>query len=496
MATARATARSDAAPSGAASGGAGGDAVRRAREAGATWSRWPVAQRLGVIRRLRRRLAERPLDLAATATLPWRSCTAETLTAEVLPLLDACRFLEKRARSLLAPRRPGLRGRPAWLFGSHLEIRREPLGVVLVIGPSNYPILLAGVQLLQALVAGNAVVVKPGRDGFGAMRLLGEVLSDCGLPEGAVQVLPEEIEGAVSALAEGVDKVVLTGSHSTGRTVMRTLAETATPAVMELSGCDAVVVRADADEAMAADAVAFGMGLNGGFTCIAPRRLLVDRSVAEDFVTELSRRLAGRASIELPAETAAALAREVEAVLSRGGRLLVGGVDPVKPLLLAGVSERDMLRIADIPAPCAAIFEVSGDDEALARISGGRFRLGASIFGEKNASLALARRVDSGVVVVNDVIVPTADPRAPFGGRGASGFGVTRGAEGLLEMTVTKTLVHRSGRLRPHYDPVGDADTPLFESFIQLCHGPRALRLGALGRLMKAGREKTRAGAT
>ncbi|MEM8997536.1 MAG: aldehyde dehydrogenase family protein, partial [Acidobacteriota bacterium] len=417
--------------------------------------------------------------------------TAETLTAEVLPLLDACRFLERRARPLLAPRRPGLRGRPAWLVGSRLEIHRDPLGVVLVIGPSNYPILLAGVQLLQALVAGNAVVVKPGRDGFAAMRLLADLLADSGLPKDVLHVLPEDVEGAVSALEEGVDKVVLTGSRGTGRAVMRRLAETATPAVMELSGCDAVIVRADADLSMAADAVAFGMHLNGGFTCIAPRRLLVDRSVAESFVGELGRRLAGRDSTDLPADTADALARDVEAALARGGRVLAGGVDPVKPLLLAGVSERDMLRIADIPAPCAAVFEISGDDEALERVSAGRFRLGVSIFGAPRASRALARRVDAGVVVVNDVIVPTADPRAPFGGRGASGFGVTRGAEGLLEMTATKTLIQRSGRLRPHYDPVGEADAPLFESFIQLCHGPGAGRLGALGRLLRLGREKT-----
>ncbi|MEO1368304.1 MAG: aldehyde dehydrogenase family protein, partial [Acidobacteriota bacterium] len=175
----------------------------------------------------------------------------------------------------------------------------------------------------------------------------------------------------------------------------------------------------------------------------------------------------------------------------RGGRVLAGGVDPVQPLLLAGVSERDMLRIADTPAPCAAVFETSGDDEALERIAAGRFRLGVSIFGAKGASRALARRVDAGVVVVNDVIVPTADPRAPFGGRGASGFGVTRGAEGLLEMTATKTLIQRSGRLRPHYDPIEEADAPLFEAFVQLCHGPRARRLGALGRLLKSGKEKT-----
>ncbi|MEM6797212.1 MAG: aldehyde dehydrogenase family protein, partial [Acidobacteriota bacterium] len=211
---------------------AAGRALQDARRAAPGWAARGVRQRLRVLGQLRRRLGADPLGLAQTAgASPWRSSAAETLTAEVLPLLDACRFLEREARRLLAPRRQGWRGRPPWLFGSALEIRRDPLGVVLLIGPSNYPILLAGVQALQALAAGNAVLIKPGRGGLEAMRALARGLAEAGLPDGVLRVLPEGVEQATEALEAGVDKVILTGSRTTGRRVLERLADRATPAV-------------------------------------------------------------------------------------------------------------------------------------------------------------------------------------------------------------------------------------------------------------------------
>ncbi|MEM7050113.1 MAG: aldehyde dehydrogenase family protein [Acidobacteriota bacterium] len=470
--------------------------LEAARRAADGWAARSVRQRLRVIARLRRRLGDEPLDLARTADLPWRSSAAETLTAEVLPLLDACRFLERQAASLLAPRRPGRRGRPAWLFGSALEVRREPHGVVLVIAPSNYPILLAGVQLLQALVAGNAVLVKPGRGGLPAMQALADDLAASGLPPEVLQVLPESVEVAEAVLAEGVDKVVLTGSRQTGLRVLEQLAPTATPAVMELSGCDAAVVMNGADLAQAARAIAFAMTLNGGFTCIAPRRLLVAEEVSTELAAELARQLDLRPPPRLPAATRQALDQAVAEAVSQGAVLVAGrrpSTQGCHPVVLANVAEELADRLAEIPAPAAALLPIRDPEEALARVAAGALRLGVSVFGPPKAARALARRMDTGVAVVNDLIVPTADPRAPFGGRGASGFGTTRGPEGLLEMTVIKTLIERRGRWRPHYDPVDDRDAPLFQSFVQLLHGSGLRqRLAALRRLAVAGRQRQR----
>ncbi|HSG39392.1 MAG TPA: aldehyde dehydrogenase family protein, partial [Thermoanaerobaculia bacterium] len=389
-------------------------AWEEARMAQAKWAARPLRERLRVIRALRHRIpaAARDLARAAGADRP----EAEVLSAEIVPLADACRFLEREAPRLLATRRLGADGRPVWLAGVEAEVRREPLGLVLVIAPSNYPLFLPGVQAAQALTAGNAVLWKPGRGGLAAARAFAGLAREAGLPAGLLMVLPEDPQAAREAIAAGMDKVLLTGSAATGREVLAELARHLTPATMELSGCDALFVLPGADLDRAARAVLFGLTLNGGDTCIAPRRIFVPH----------------------------ALAPALE-----------------KNLRLLGV---------DLPASGVSLVPVAGPEEALAAAATSPYALGASIFGPEEAAFAFAGRVRAGSVVVNDVIVPTADPRLPFGGRGESGFGVTRGAEGLLEMTVLKTVSVRRGKRLPHLDPPHRQDAELFHAYLTLAH--------------------------
>ena len=143
------------------------------RKAGAGWAAIPLRERLAVIRRARRLMAARAAALAATVARP----AADTLVAEVLPLLEAAKFLERRAARLLAPRHLW-GGRPAWLFGVRAELRREPLGVVLILAPGNYPLFLPGAQALQALAAGNAVCIKPAPGGVAAAEAFVVVMAE------------------------------------------------------------------------------------------------------------------------------------------------------------------------------------------------------------------------------------------------------------------------------------------------------------------------------
>ncbi len=207
----------------------------------------PLGNRLQRIRVLRALIAEHALELAESSAAARRRPNSEALVAEVTPLAEACRFLEQNAKALLAPRQFGRRGRPLWLAGITSEIRREPWGVVLVIGPGNYPLLLPGVQIVQALVAGNAVVLKPGVGGMAAARCLHRMIELAGIDPRLVGILPEAAEAARMAIAARPDKVLFTGSASVGEKVLFQVAPQLTPATMELSGCDAVIVRADAD---------------------------------------------------------------------------------------------------------------------------------------------------------------------------------------------------------------------------------------------------------
>ncbi len=128
----------------------------------AAWAGWSLGERLRTLAAIRHGIAANAAELARAAGGGAGRPAAEVLSSEVVPLADACRFLEREAPRLLATRRLGSHGRPAWLGGVEAEVRREPLGLVLVIAPSNYPLFLPGVQTLQALAAGNAVLLEAG----------------------------------------------------------------------------------------------------------------------------------------------------------------------------------------------------------------------------------------------------------------------------------------------------------------------------------------------
>lgn len=468
--------------------------VARSRAAQGAWSELPIADRLGIVRSFRALLATEGVGLAAAIRRPGRD-EAGSLTAEVLPLAEACRFLEREAPYLLEPRALGRRGRPLWLTGVDSEVRREPLGVVLVIGAHNYPLFLPGVQTLQALAAGNSVVLKPGRGGAAVAQGFAELLRRAGLPDDVLIVLGEEAAEAEAAIGAGVDKILLTGSAATGQRVLAQAASTLTPAALELSGCDAVFVRADADVPMAARAIRFGLMLNGGATCIGPRRVFVHREIAEAFEEQLVDQLGRVDGVELEPTVAADLKDLMADAEHRGARLPLGPCreGELQPPVVIAAAHPEMNALkADIFAPLVSLVVVDGDDEALEAAAKCPYALGAAIFGSAAAARRLAGRINAGTVVVNDLIVPTADPRIPFGGRGRSGYGVTRGAEGLLELTHIKTVLVRSGSFRPHYEPTTAATSRGFQALLTLVHG-RGLkqRFGGILRLLRGGGEES-----
>jgi aldehyde dehydrogenase (NAD+) len=161
------------------------------------------------------------------------------------------------------------------------------------------------------------------------------------------------------------------------------------------------------------------------------------------------------------------------------------------PLILSHASPEMELLQSDTFGPVMSLVPVAGDEAAL--LADGRcpYALGASVFSrDMKAATALAARIRAGSVIINDLIAPTADPRLPFGGTGESGFGVTRGAEGLLEMTFPKTIQLNRARQRRHYAPLAEAQTPLFTSLLKLTHGASlSARFAALRDLVRLGRQ-------
>jgi acyl-CoA reductase-like NAD-dependent aldehyde dehydrogenase len=457
-------------------------AMTEARSAQSRWSRTPLGRRRELIRELRRLIAEHAPQLARASAFTRQRPALESLTAEVLPLAEACCFLERNAGRSLAPRRLGRRGLPLWLAGVRSEIHREPLGVVLIIGPGNYPLLLPGVQLIQALAAGNAVLLKPGIGGTGAARALIDLILRAGFDPNLVALLPESPEAARAATEARPDKVLFTGSAATGEKILAQLAPHLIPATMELSGCDAVIVRADADLDVTVKALAFALMLNGGATCMSPKRVFVHRSITTELEGRLANAFQSSRREEAPASrldqnlltpaAAEQLRPLLDDALARGAHFIAGNEQANTLVILGGVAPSSRLLREDIFAPVLALVTVVDDHEAITRANDCPFALTAGIFSRnESAARSLAARLNAGVVTINDLIIPTADARVPFGGRGRSGFGVTRGVEGLLELTTPKVVTVSRGKFRPAFDPPQPGDDVLFNAYLKLTHG-------------------------
>ena len=452
------------------------------------WAERPIGERLRLLHAAEGALAAAHAALVDAIPAMLARTRADSYASELLPLLAACRFLVQSAGAVLNPRRLGRKGLPFWLSGIKTVVHRVPFGTVLVIGPANYPLLLPGVQTLQALAAGNAVVWKPGKGGRPVAEIFVAAIVRAGVPAELLRVTDESQEAATEEMRAGVDKIVFTGSGAAGRDVLKLAAESATPVIAELSGCDAVIVLPSADKDLVLDALCFGMRLNGSATCMAPRRLLLVGDGQESLVERLRDRFAAMQGIPLQPRTRQQLHRlamDAEA----DGATIYGHVDAeeIKPILVIGGRPEMKIAQADIFAPVLTVIRVADLDQAIAADRACPFGLTAAVFGDVREAQSIGARLDVGTVLINDLIVPTADPRASFSGRRRSGFGATRGAEGLLEMTAAKTVAVRRSRSKRQYEPTGEAQEALFAGVVGMSYGATMVeRLAGLRRMLAA----------
>jgi len=476
------------------------DQLIQARAAQAAWSRLTVRQRLPLIRAFRHLLVSECDRLCAAVARDVGKPAEETLACEILPLADACLFLEREAARLLRPRQVPRRLRPLWLWGQRDAVHRRPRGVVGIIGTWNYPLFLNGTQIIQTLTAGNAVLWKPSEVAPASAAALHALLMRAGFPTNLFLLLEATREAGQALTDAAVDHVVFTGSASTGRAIARKLGERLISSTLELSGCDAQFVLEDADVPLAARAMWFGATLNRGQTCLAVRRAFVQRPVYASFCAAL-REWAERANpvrLALPAQAHLA-ERLVRDALANGGRLLVdappGNDDAcMTRVVLDARPEMPLCQEASF-APVAAVLPFDSLDEALRMESLCPYALGASIFTrDERRAIQLAAKLRVGMVAINDVIVSTAHPATPFGGSGATGWGVTQGAEGLLEMTLPQVVSVRGGRFRPHYEfalgPGAGRQAEMLHGLLESAHASTlGQRLRGWWRLLREGRQ-------
>jgi aldehyde dehydrogenase (NAD+) len=313
-----------------------------------------------------------------------------------------------------------------------------------------------------------------------------------GLAPHLLTILDDSPAAAQAAIEAGVDKVILTGSAQTGRAVLHSLADHLTPSVMELSGCDAVFVLDGADLDRVIDAIVFGLRFNGSATCMAPRRLIVSEPVAAELIPRLKNALCNFEPRPATKSARALIGELIEEAVLFGANVQLNGLGDsprLGPTLIAVGAPSMRIAQADIFAPILTVLAATSEDDALHLHRQCPYALTAAVFGPAHAAQQFATRVHAGTVLVNDVIVSSADPRISFGGRGKSGFGVTRGAEGLLEMTVVKNIVIQINRSRRAFQSTTIAHTDFFVALLRLLHGGRwAAKYAALLDLIRSAR--------
>jgi acyl-CoA reductase-like NAD-dependent aldehyde dehydrogenase len=416
----------------------------------------------------------------------------EIWSAEILPTIDALRWLGGSGVAALRPRRlPG--SRLQWYFHSaRHELRWDPLGVIGVVSPATSPVFLPVSQVAGALLGGNAVLWKPAPGGTDVAFAVLEIFLRSGLPSEVLQIVPGGAEAARAVVRAGIDKLLFTGSANAGLALYRLQAETGRPAVLELSGQHTAIVLADAPLGQTARGLVWAKLANGGRHCVSPQLVLVERALAPGLTLALAEALVSAEPTASPVveESARRLRSLVADAVARGGRVVHGGPAGGLPALVADV--RPGMRVVDeeVQGAVLAVAAVDGAEQAVDWINGSACRLSASVWaGDVARARRLAAGLDVGQVWINDALHPAAQPAAPLAGRGRSGFGASRGWPGLLEMVQPKVIsVMPRWAPRPHYDRPRPATMSLFAATARLAaaRGWRP-RLGAALALLRAG---------
>jgi acyl-CoA reductase-like NAD-dependent aldehyde dehydrogenase len=428
-------------------------AVRRAREAQPAWGAATLGARRRVLARFRRLLFERRAEMASLIEREAGKPAVEAMTADVLTTLDAARYCERHARKVLGART--IIPANIALWRKRVTITHEPHGVVGIISPWNYPLLLPASTALAALVAGNAVVLKPSELTPATAVRLGELLHESGVPDGVFQVMTGDgTTGAALASAE-IDKLFFTGSAATGRKVAAACAARLIPCALELGGSDPAIVLDDADLDVAASGILWGRFTNAGQTCVAPKRAIVLDAVHDVFVERISaaaaRLLVGPGTTRsdvgpmIRPSQADALDAQLRDATSRGARVIGaarGRGHFFAPTIVEGVTPEMRIAREETFGPVLAVIRVRNDDEAVAVANDTPFGLSASVWGRDLARAGrVAQRIKSGTVHVNDAVSVVGMADVPHGGVKESGTGRLHGDAGLRECVRERAIV-------------------------------------------------------
>ncbi|WP_163102135.1 aldehyde dehydrogenase family protein [Peribacillus alkalitolerans] len=433
----------------------------KSRMAFPKWSSLTIDERLGYFHKLRNIMVEQMDEIAHKISLDTGKVKLEALVADIMPVLDFLKTLDKTANKTLGRQKVPT---PLLLMGKKSYIEYMSRGTVLVISPWNYPFQLAMVPILSALVGGNCVISKPSE----VTPYVGKVMEDlfklAEFPEGVISFAHGGKELGAALTEQGPDYIFFTGSVRTGKVIQQVAAKKLIPTTLELGGKDPMIILADAHLRRAAKAAVWGAFTNSGQVCMSVERVYVDRSVYEEFLHLVKEEVANMkqgqstsddvGSMTFPAQIDI-VRTHIEDALSQGARLETGippqqwkeGDMYLPMMVLSNVYKGMKILKEETFGPIMPVVPFDTVEEAIKLANDSEYGLNASIWSRDiQKAQQVASQIVTGAIVINDVIVTVANHNLPFGGAKQSGVGNYHGEVGLRIFCHEKAVMIDPGR--------------------------------------------------
>jgi aldehyde dehydrogenase (NAD+) len=415
----------------------------------------PLRWRLDQLRGIECLLEERESEIAAALADDLGRSAVEAWLGDIASTKAEAAFARKHLKKWMRRRRASL---PVSQLPGRAWVQYDPLGVVLVIGPWNYPVYLSLAPLVAAVAAGNCAVIKPSELASATSALLASLLPQYVDPD-AVRVVEGDAATTQDLLAQGFDHALFTGGTEIGKKIMAAAAPTLTPVTLELGGKSPVIVAADADIDVTARRIAWVKLLNSGQTCIAPDYVLADHAIADELVDKIVANLREFRSAENDPSVRIVNQRQfdrlVALISATDGKVVAGGGSDsstlrIEPTVIVNSSPNDSVMANEIFGPILPVLSVESLDQAVEFVNGRPKPLALYVFtSSAQRGRDLVDRVPSGGAVINQIAMHCLVPSLPFGGVGASGMGAYHGRWGFEALSHRRAVLSKATKPDP-----------------------------------------------
>ena len=431
-------------------------AVVNSRRSFENWKKISIDQRTDYLKAIRNNIMDHLDEYATIISKDTGKVLTESLMSDILPTLEFIRYYEKNTANFLKPKK---RDTPLAFQGGKSYITYQPLGVIGIVSPWNYPFQLSMIPIITALAAGNTVVIKASNETPTIGALIERIMIEAGLPQGVVQVVQGGRDVVAALIEAKPNKFFFTGSVSTGKKIMEQASKHLIPVELELGGKDPMIVLKDANIDRAVEGALYGGFANAGQVCISVERLYLQESIAEEFVNKLKHRIkelnigTGKNN-DIGAMTTPDQIEHVQKQIDLAVKMGAKLETPVKiensyfhPVILTEVTHNMEIMTEETFGPVLPIMTFKTPEEAIHLANDSKYGLNASIW-SKDTKLGekLAKELITGNVMINDVLRNVGNPDLPFGGAKHSGIGKYHGPEGLYSFSLETSVMVNKGK--------------------------------------------------